>query len=83
MIRLIEEKQNKDVVKPMSEMKPLEVCVIVGGVYMDSVVLRTASLDDFEVMDILHSGEDSCWTGRPNEKVRELREGETYTLELS
>ena len=70
--------------KPMYEMQPLEVCVVVtNSSYVDHVVMRTADADHFEVIDLTHPRPDSCWTGRLDLLVRELYPGETYTIELS
>ena len=88
MIKLIEnvKTKNADTVKPMSEMKPLEVCIVIDGRDGGAVVMRTAcsGYDRFEVMNISRTGADSCWTNPPSYiQVRELREGETYTIRLS
>ena len=85
MIKLISNQSKQPVAKtkPMYEMQPLEVCVVVEGCYRDRVVMRTANTDHFEVMDLTLSRPDACWVGKPSLKVRELYPGETYTLELS
>ena len=83
MIKLIDKKQHKDVVKPINKMKPLEVCVIIEGVDKGTVVLRTADSKNFEVMDLSNSGIDEFWNHSCDISVRELRKGETYTLKLS
>jgi len=84
MIKLIEETPviQTDKIKKMSEMKPLEVCVTVDA---SAVVFRTASSDHFEVIDMSNVGVDECWVDNYSfsPKVRELREGESYTFELS
>lgn len=86
MIKLIS-KQNPQPsakTKPMYQMKPLEVCVVVSGTsYNDRVVMRTADKDHFEVMDLTDPRPDACWVNIPTVTVRELYPGETYTLELS
>ena len=85
MIKLISKQdlQPAAKTKPMYEMRPLEVCVVVDGAYVDHVVMRTADSDHFEVMDLTDPRPDSCWINKPIIKVRELYPGETYTLELS
>ena len=85
MIKLISKQslQPTAKTKPMYQMQPLEVCVVVDPSYKDRVVMRTASKHDFEVMDLTNPIPDGCWTGRPEIEVRELYPGETYTLELS
>ena len=87
MIKLISKQEPQPVAKtkPMYEMQPLEVCVISTGRFYDGhVVMRTASITHFEVMNLTDPRPDYCWTGRlANLAVRELYPGETYTLELS
>ena len=87
MIKLIskQDTQSAAKTKPMYQMQPLEVCVVVSTHYGDSgqVVMRTADADHFEVIDLTHPRPDACWIGTPTLKVRELYPGETYTLELS
>jgi polynucleotide 5'-kinase involved in rRNA processing len=46
---------------PMNEMKPLQIGIIKGSKYNDHVVMRTASSNNFEVMDLTESGIDKCW----------------------
>ena len=85
MIKLISKQDLQPVAKtkPMYEMQPLEVCVVVEGHYKDHVVMRTASQMKFEVLDLTDPKPDTCWVNDPNLQVRELYPGETYTLELS
>ena len=85
MIKLISKQalQPAAKTKPMYQMQPLEVCVVVDGAYVDHVVMRTASSSHFEVMNLSTPKKDCCWTGNPYLLVRELYPGETYTLELS
>ena len=86
MIRIIDStpKPISQKTKPMHDMQPLEVCVVVDSFrYTNNVVMRTADIDHFEVMDLTLSRPDTCWVGKPSLKVRELYPGEAYTLELS
>ena len=85
MIRIIDStsKPISPKTKPMYEMQPLEVCVVVEGQYKDHVVMRTASAAKFEVMTLTDPCGAGCWIGSPDLQVRELYPGETYTLELS
>jgi len=70
--------------KPMKDMQPLEVCVVVSnGPYYDHVVMRTASMVSVEVMDLTQPKCGGCWAGGANDEVRELYPGEKYLLELS
>jgi hypothetical protein len=80
------EKTEQDDIILMNEMKPLEVCVVMGGPYTGHIVIRTASSNNFEVMDLTESDIDSAWCGDAYikvQKVRRLRKGEKYLLELS
>ena len=85
MIKLISKQdlQPAAKTKPMYKMRPLEVCVVVSSDYTGNVVMRTASSNHFEVMNLTKSVKDGCWRHDPNLQVRELYPGETYTLELS
>ena len=85
MIKLIDNKSDhpEAKTKPMYQMQPLEVCVVVSSDYTGNVVMRTASSNHFEVMNLTKSVKDGCWRHDPNLQVRELYPGETYTLELS
>mgnify|MGYP003586472942 CR=1 FL=1 len=69
--------------KPMYEMQPLEVCVTVDEYEKGDIVMRTASITHFEVMNLTDPYGAGCWVGKPGLKVRELYPGETYTIELS
>ena len=86
MIKLISKQDTQPIAKtkPMYQMQPLEVCVVVANCsYLDHVVMRTADSDHFEVMDLTNPRPNSCWTSNVPITVRELYPGETYTLELS
>ena len=85
MIKLISKQEPQPVAKtkPMYQMKPLEVCVIVGNNYTGNVVMRTASSAHVEIMNLTTPKKDCCWRQDPALVVRELYPGETYTLELS
>ena len=86
MIKLISKQDTQPAAKtkPMYEMRPLEVCVVVDTYdYIDHVVMRTASNLHFEVMSLTDPRLDVCWTRDVPITVRELYPGETYTLELS
>jgi len=51
----------------MNEMEPLEIGVICESPHNNGkghVVLRTASFDKFEVIDLTDPGTDCCWTDR-------------------
>jgi len=83
-LRVSERRGNQVRTKPMKEMQPLEVCVIVSdGPYYDNVVMRTASKASVEVMDLTQPRASGCWGGGSIVEVRELYPGEKYLLELS
>jgi len=52
----------------MSEMKTLEIgtiCEVPNGIdNKGHLVMRTASTQNFEVMDLTNFGEDHCWSDR-------------------
>lgn len=79
MIRLDKKESN---LKPMRAMKPLEVCVVHEDGIDGDVVMRTASVGKFEVINLSNPGPDRCWEDGLL-KVRGLYPGEKYTLELS
>jgi hypothetical protein len=70
-------------VKPMSKMRPLEVCVVVGECgYKGHVVMRTASIDSFEVIDLTELREDYCWEDNAVPINVKPYEGDSITIRL-
>ncbi len=62
--------------KVMSKMEPLEV-----GITKDNeIVMRTASVDQFEVMNLSNPGAGRCWTGTSSRLVAKLTKAITATL---
>jgi len=54
---------DKDVsVKEMGDLEPLEFGVVINGDYQGHLVMRTASVNKFEVIDLTAFGPDHCWT---------------------
>ncbi len=53
---------NNMVIKEMGHLKPLEFGFVVNGDYQGHLVIRTASVTKFEVMDLTAFGTDHCWT---------------------
>lgn len=48
----------------MRDMKPCEIGVLLdGGMYEGDTVMRTADVDDVEVMILNGAGPDRCWSG--------------------
>lgn len=55
----------------ITEMKPLQVAVIHGDHHnCGHVVMRTASIDNFEVIDITDPKPDNCWENHASFLVR-------------
>ena len=82
MLRIKEQPKEADVI-PMSEMKPLQVGVVVGGVYSGTTVFRTKSDRKFEIVGIHPDGTIHSWTEKPcTTNVKLLPPGEKITLEL-
>jgi len=85
MSRLVDRYKNSKVIK-MGDMKPLEVGEIVGAGsdYCGHKVMRTASVNGFEVIDLSEMKANICWVIKEcNLPVRLLGKGETLLLELS
>ena len=75
-------------VKFMSEMKPLELAIVIepNGTHDGELVMRTASLNTFEVMNLSSARVDNCWRNEGGGKalrVCPLPKGKTFTIELS
>jgi len=88
MIKLIDENEEKceDTIIPMHDLKPLEAGVIFSDTHYaaGSLVMRTASETGFEVINLSNPRPGGCWVNpHIHDKVRLLRPGETYTLEIS
>lgn len=83
MFKLITEKESKKTI-PMPEMKPLQIGRIKSGEEcLEDIVMRTASLDKFEVMDLSCPGKDSCWESPNSIDVELLPVGSRITLEVT
>ena len=61
---------------PMSEMKPGQFGVLSTGEY----VIRTLSLDNFEVMSLSELEEDNCWERNPESIQVQLLDELTVTF---
>jgi len=66
----------------MGEMKPYDIGRIIGGVYNNEIVMRTASLNRFEVMSLSKPENDRCWPDKNSLKVALFPSGTTFTLEV-
>ena len=66
--------------KPMSEMQPLEVCVIMDGHYIGEIVMRSASNNTFEVFGISNPTPNFCWESCSLEVAP--YKGDSITLQL-
>ena len=87
MLRIVKKETTiKDTVVEMGDLEPFQIGIIVDTdssckVYKGHLVMRTASTDKFEVMDISEPKEDMCWTDDDTSlKVRRLHSGEKVTL---
>lgn len=66
----------------MKDMEPLQVGkVLSNGGNSGNIVMRTASVSHFEVMNLTDSEADSCWTGSPDIKVELLNCPVTLVVE--
>jgi len=68
----------------MKYMAPFSVGVIedMGSAYNGHMVMRTASSDNFEVMDLSTMKPGSCWASGNGIKVRLLPKGQKIVLEV-
>ena len=67
----------------MMDMKPLQVGVVIDGSYEGAVVMRTASMNKPEVMNLSDPSVGRCWTtGQVTMTVRLLPPGEKVVVEL-
>lgn len=58
------EKPEEEVISVL-DMDPLDIGIVVEGVnsmYLGHIVMRTASVDDREIMDLTRATKDGCWT---------------------
>jgi hypothetical protein len=53
--------QNEKLI-PMNELKPLEFAIATEGYCKGHIVMRTASTNKFEVINISRFEENICWT---------------------
>jgi len=85
MIRIMEEDIMTKEIKPMKDMKPLEIGRIIetSSSYNGHYVMRTASSTNFEVIDLSKPGEDGCWTEPEEMKVELLSEMDTLVIGIS
>ena len=71
---------------PMNKMKPLDIGVIIEDpedcYCHDHVVMRTTSLEHFEVIDLTYLKEGSYWTEDSKLKVRLLPSGTQITINI-
>jgi hypothetical protein len=80
MLKIISDKmESKDSI-PMGDMKPLEVGFIEAS---NTYVMRTASKDKFEVIDLSHPRKNGCWTAAGVDvPVMLLKKYEKITVEF-
>ena len=81
MIKIIKE-QTKDTIK-MRDMKPFDIGIVQGSViYSGHTVMRTASQDTFEVMDLTDPGKSHCFDAKVDRLVKLLPPDECVTVEF-
>lgn len=86
MIKIKTKKIDKRFI-PMSEMKPMQIGTIIShpdnpNMYWDHVVMRTQSLEKFEIMDLSTMCPDKCWLYKNSTMVDIWPVGSTITLEV-
>ena len=81
MFKLTHKKKRMPSTISMGDMLPLQIGEITRGDNRRVIVMRTASSENFEVIDLTDAGEDNCWTS-PNSviPVRLFTAGESVTL---
>ena len=81
MFKIEVEKLPKRKVVLMRDMKPLQIGIVVtDGMYKERVVMRTADVEKFEVIDLTDPGVNCCWTGNPTMTVELLPSGTRITF---
>jgi hypothetical protein len=69
--------------KPMGEMEPLEIGKIINNSYSNAFVMRTASVETFEVMNLTDMKAKKCWTLKGSGlNVEIMPKGFQVTLEV-
>jgi len=74
MIKIVNSENSRDIdTIPMNQMKPLQVAEIVRGTtHKGDIVMRTASEDTFEVMNLTRPGPDVCWNAVSDSVIVQL-----------
>jgi hypothetical protein len=67
---------------PMREMEPCQIAIIDDTEWNGYIVMRTESLDKFEVMNLSHPWPGGCWDDGSAMLVRPLPKGSKITLEV-
>ena len=80
MINIIDTDIYDENVITMNQMKPLQVGIILET---KEYVLRTASVDTFEVINLSNPGKDECWEQLTTLDVRLLGHGEVVVICLT
>lgn len=81
MFKLIENTIEKGNIIYMKDMDPGDIGVIQNTYDIEAIVMRTFSIDKFEVINLSTPG--GCWTNpKIYAKVKLLKKGEKITLEV-
>jgi len=82
MFRMVTDVKEKSKTILMSGMKPADIAVITDkDSETGSIVMRTADIDNFEVMNLSRPGPNDCWGDCPVE-VELLPPGTEITLRV-
>lgn len=80
----IEKQEPKRPTKPMNEMLPGEIGVVISSehtqLYIGKTVMRTFSANHFEVMILSDPGKDNCWTKETSQMVEIYHDAELKVI---
>ena len=86
MFKVIVEHSVKEKVLTMADLEPCQMAVVTEEHrYHGAIVMRTANVDEFEVMDLSDPRRDGCWTSIAQAskiKIKLLPKGTKLTLEV-
>ena len=85
-ITIINSKKPRNPLITMAEMKPLQVARIKSGCLSKdegTIIMRTASLDSFEIMDMTNPGADQYWAVKHESIMVEPTPNATITINLN
>lgn len=84
MIEIIETSEKNNGIIPMSQMKPMQVGIIVDDSYNGNYVMRTQNSTQFEIINLSKPNIDGCWDNDDCPiRVRLFGPGESIVVKLS